>query len=236
VRGVAAAGAAAAGAAAVWFRPPFALVRRVARAMPDVLFCVETEAPLVALSFDDGPHPATTPLVLDALARHGARATFFCVGERAAAHPGLVRRIAAGGHELGNHTWRVERSASLAPAALAESVDRTQEVLAAVAPVRLMRPGSGWVTASVRAAAARHDLRCVLGSVYPHDPLFASRRYIAQFVRARARPGAILILHEGTPARADRRGARRRPPRPARPRAAGRHRLRAARGADCASQ
>ena len=58
----------------------------------------------VYLTFDDGPHPEHTPQVLDALERHGARATFFLIGDLAARHPGLVRRIAAAGHAIGNHS------------------------------------------------------------------------------------------------------------------------------------
>ncbi len=60
----------------------------------------------VALTFDDGPDPEVTPRILDLLERYGARATFFCIGERAARHPELVREIAARGHAIGNHTMR----------------------------------------------------------------------------------------------------------------------------------
>jgi peptidoglycan-N-acetylglucosamine deacetylase len=189
-------------AALIWLFPPFGVVRLVARLAPDVTFHVDTDEPLVALSFDDGPHPATTPLVLDALERHGARATFFAVGELAERHPELVRRIAAEGHELGNHTWRVERSASLAPAELEAGIGRTQALLEGVAPVRLMRPGSGWFNRRLLDTVAAHGLRCVLGSIYPQDPWVPSKRFIIRYVTARARPGAIVILHEGTPARA----------------------------------
>ena len=58
----------------------------------------------VALTFDDGPDPDVTPLVLDLLDRHGARATFFCIGQRATAQPALMREIRARGHGIGNHT------------------------------------------------------------------------------------------------------------------------------------
>ncbi|WP_246060375.1 bifunctional polysaccharide deacetylase/glycosyltransferase family 2 protein [Herbidospora galbida] len=84
----------------------------------------------VALTFDDGPDPAWTPQVLDELARHGAKATFFVVGSKVARHPELARRIVAEGHELGNHTfshadltqvpgWRLRLESSLTQRALA---------------------------------------------------------------------------------------------------------------------
>src|SRR5262245_47057076 len=65
---------------------------------PNLLWRVKTTLPLVALSFDDGPHPMYTPQVLEILERHGAKATFFLIGERAERHPELVRRIRAAGH------------------------------------------------------------------------------------------------------------------------------------------
>jgi peptidoglycan/xylan/chitin deacetylase (PgdA/CDA1 family) len=60
----------------------------------------------VALTIDDGPDPLVTPQVLDILAQHGVRATFFCIGERAAAHPELCQRMLAAGHRIENHGAR----------------------------------------------------------------------------------------------------------------------------------
>src|SRR5262249_29622871 len=82
----------------------------VARPGSSVLYPTVTHGPrdgrCVALTFDDGPDPEVTPAVLDALARHGARATFFSVGRCVEARPELAHRILAEGHELGNHSWR----------------------------------------------------------------------------------------------------------------------------------
>src|SRR3954452_8576895 len=74
--------------------------RAVARLIPgDVLWYVGTADPVFALTFDDGPAPESTPRLLEVLARHQAKATFFLVGERVEAHPHLVEAIIAGGHE-----------------------------------------------------------------------------------------------------------------------------------------
>src|SRR4051812_4261440 len=78
-----------------------AIYQRLAGAITSV----ETEEPLVALTFDDGPSPASTPEVLRLLARYGARATFFMVGAAAREHPELVRQVAAAGHAVANHSW-----------------------------------------------------------------------------------------------------------------------------------
>src|SRR6476646_7871668 len=66
---------------------------------------VRVDQPYVAMTFDDGPSPETTPRLLDMLKQRNIKATFFLIGENAAANPDLVRRILAEGHELGNHTW-----------------------------------------------------------------------------------------------------------------------------------
>lgn len=67
----------------------------------------------IGLTFDDGPDPAVTPHVLALLARYGARASFFCIGERAAAHPELVQAIVAAGHRIENHGWHHAKHCSL---------------------------------------------------------------------------------------------------------------------------
>src|SRR5215218_6611139 len=81
-----------------------------------------TRLPRVALTVDDGPAPETTPQLLRVLSRHGARATFFLVGERASRHRDLVAGIAAAGHELGNHLWRDEPSVLLGRAEFAQQL------------------------------------------------------------------------------------------------------------------
>src|SRR5262249_41962590 len=69
-----------------------------------VVYRATTRERAVALTFDDGPDPVVTPAILDLLAQHGARATFFVVGSRAAEQPDLIRRIHAAGHTIGTHT------------------------------------------------------------------------------------------------------------------------------------
>jgi hypothetical protein len=86
-----------------------------AAVQPEAIERVDTSAPMVALSFDDGPDPRYTPTVLDLLAQHGAKATFFLVGVNAAARRDLVARQRRAGHSIGNHTYDHADLASLAP-------------------------------------------------------------------------------------------------------------------------
>ena len=83
------------------------------------------------LSFDDGPHPEHTPRLLDLLARHGARASFFLVGQRVEQHPALVERIVAEGHALGNHSYSHPMFRRLGLRAQLDEVERTDRLLAA---------------------------------------------------------------------------------------------------------
>jgi hypothetical protein len=87
----------------VWWAEPMALFRVLEVVAPGIVWRVPTDDPVVALSFDDGPNPAYTPQVLALLAQNHAHATFFLIGERAAAHAEVVAAIKAGGHEVGNH-------------------------------------------------------------------------------------------------------------------------------------
>lgn len=177
------------------------LVRAAARRWPDIVFRVETGRPAVALSLDDGPDPAVTPRVLDVLAANAATATFFMLGSRAERHPQIVARVVAEGHELGNHGWLDRPCRSLAPAAFADDLTRTHEVLARHARVDLMRPGSGLIRRDQRRVLPERGYRCALGSVYPFDAWLPAGPRLAADVTRRAGPGDVVILHEGRPDR-----------------------------------
>ncbi|GIF00423.1 polysaccharide deacetylase family protein [Paractinoplanes rishiriensis] len=174
-------------------------VRAVARLIPgDVLWYVRTPEPVFALTFDDGPHPATTPGLLPVLARHGARATFFLIGSRVAAHPELVAAIAAAGHEIGNHLMRDEPSVRLSDARFRSDLAETNALLAPYGEVRWFRPGSGWFTPRMLRAAGEMGLRAVLGTVAAAHRGEPSDAQIASRIGATVRPGSIVVLHEGT--------------------------------------
>jgi peptidoglycan-N-acetylglucosamine deacetylase len=194
------------GAAAVaWVgrrQPPW-VAGLLARCSRRVLFAVPTTRRAIALTFDDGPHPELTPALLDVLARHGARATFFLLGAGAQAHPDVVARIVEEGHEIANHTWADRPSALLSAAAFARDVDRTHRVLvAAGGRPRFLRPGSGWFRPSMLRTAARRGYRVVLGSIAVLDLEVADVAAQVEFVLERVRPGAVVVLHEGYAERA----------------------------------
>lgn len=166
-------------------------------AADDVLLRVPTRAPQVALTIDDGPDPQETPRILDVLAAHDAHATFFLVGARIPGHEALLARMVREGHELANHTDAETMSALRERDALLAGVARTQRLLEPYGPVRWLRPGSGFVSDAVREAAAAEGLRIALGDVHPFDAQIPSPAFSAWFVRTFARPGSVVILHDG---------------------------------------
>src|SRR4051794_26218506 len=127
-------------------------------------------SPAVALTFDDGPDPDSTPRVLDVLAAHGVPATFFCVGSRARRHPDLVRRILAEGHAVGSHseTHRVGQLAS-GPAMRDYRSGRSAVEEAAGRPVHLFRPPHGRLDLPTARALRGSGLRTWLWTVDPGD-------------------------------------------------------------------
>ncbi len=108
---------------------------------------VGTSGNRVALTFDDGPNPRTTPLILDTLRDRGVRATFFVVGRQVAENPGLLRRIVAEGHAIGNHTYDHADMSGLSAGRMSDQLRGTQEsvddALGYHHPMALMRPPYG---------------------------------------------------------------------------------------------
>jgi len=132
---------------------------------------VRTDEPVVALTYDDGPEPGETELVLDALAEAGAHATFFQLVYRAEQHPDLVRRVVAAGHEVALHGIDHTRLTTLPAADVARLVAAGKRRLEAVAgrPVRLFRPAYGSQTLRTYAAARRAGLDVVVWGPYAED-------------------------------------------------------------------
>lgn len=154
----------------------------------------------VALTFDDGPDPAVTPRVLDLLDASGARATFFCVGERAARHAALVRDIVARGHAVENHTERHSTDFGWYGAArLREEIGAAQRTLAAIAgrAPRFFRAPFGMRSPLLDPVLSRLRLALVSWTRRGYDATDAdSARVLARLVRGLA-PGDILVLHDG---------------------------------------
>ncbi len=154
------------------------------------------EGPVVYLTFDDGPHPVYTPQILDVLARHGAKATFFVVGYLAERYPLIVQRIAHEGHTLANHSWDHHSLARVSRAAFDRSVERTQEVLGPLA-TPCLRPPYWDVGRFTEEWSNDLGLKLVGWTYSPSDWERPPAKTIANRVVARTSPGAVILLHDG---------------------------------------
>jgi peptidoglycan/xylan/chitin deacetylase (PgdA/CDA1 family) len=159
----------------------------------------------IAITIDDGPDPQVTPAVLDLLDRHCARATFFCIAERAEAHPALVREIVARGHSVQNHSHAHRHTFSLlGPAGFAREIERAQASLQALTGERptCFRAPAGLRNPFLDPVLHRQGLRLVSWTrrgfdTRERDPALV----LARLTRGLA-AGDILLLHDGNAARA----------------------------------
>lgn len=181
----------------VYLTQPLAAFSVLERLTPQLVYRVRTDCPLVALSFDDGPHPSFSPKVLDILGRHRAKATFFLIGERARRHPDLVARIKREGHEVGNHYLTDSSTLGHSDAEFIGSLKQTERAIGLDGRLKLFRPPGGLAWPRQLRLARGLGYTCVLGSVYPHDPAHPPVGYIRWLVRKNLVPGGIVILHDG---------------------------------------
>ena len=151
----------------------------------------------IALTFDDGPHPETTPRLLDALRDHGARATFFVLAPHASRHPELVRRIVEEGHTLGLHGVRHAAVALWSVRQIEQEMRVGLHALSALpAQTHLYRPPYGFKSRTVQQAADHMGLELVNWSLNPKDYTDIDAAEITRRVLRAVRPGSIILLHD----------------------------------------
>ncbi len=155
-------------------------------------------ASVVALTFDDGPSE-DTERILEVLAAHDLRGTFFMVGRNVERFPQMARRVVAEGHEIGNHSYSHPIFLYRTPRETRRQLERAQVVIAETAGVRprWARPPCGVRTPAYFRAAQSLGLRTVQWDVAGFDWKRRTGERIAQDVVRGARPGSIILLHDG---------------------------------------
>ncbi len=152
----------------------------------------------IALSFDDGPHPRLTPVILDILAEYGVKATFFMVGENVGYYPDAARAVAEAGHEIGNHTFSHRRFGRMSEADLLREIHACEEAISTVSgsPVRWIRPPEGQLSEAMGRVLGDSDYRIILWDVdtrdWAHTPPAEITRHILDTVQA----GDIILMHD----------------------------------------
>jgi peptidoglycan-N-acetylglucosamine deacetylase len=154
----------------------------------------------VALTFDDGPDPRSTPRILDALDRAGAKATFFVIGKKAEAHPELCRAITERGHALGVHSYAHERLFSLrSPKHVRRDLERALDAIEAACGERpkLFRAPIGHVSPAMARVVRDLDLMVIGWSVRAVDGWSGAKPEVVEKRVARGLgDGAIVLLHD----------------------------------------
>ena len=160
---------------------------------------VHVDGPYIAMTFDDGPSATLTPKLLDLLAAHHIKATFFVIGENVAEHPDIVARAAREGHEIGNHSWSHPNFAKMSAESVRSQLQRTDDAIKNATGNRptLMRPPYGSVTE--REKRWIHDefgYRIILWDVDPYDWKRPGPAVVRNRILKETQPGSIVLSHD----------------------------------------
>lgn len=152
----------------------------------------------VYLTFDDGPHPEHTGRLLDLLASHGAKGTFFLIGQAMTAAPAMVRRILAEGHGIGNHTMTHPKMRTLGAREQWSEIDRADRLLQQYSGARrhAFRPPNGRVTAATLAAALWRRQSLTLWTTDSHDYKLPCQGVVERLGARMPSHGDIILFHD----------------------------------------
>lgn len=161
---------------------------------------IPTNKPLIALTFDDGPHPIYTKEIMDLLNRHGAKATFFVTGSQVNKLPDIVKQLADDGHEIGNHTYHHIYSHTVSKEILREEIKKTEQKIVEITGVypHLFRPVGGYYDDLLIETAAEEDYQVIMWSWHQDSMDWANPGvgHIIRNVLPRAQSGDIILFHD----------------------------------------
>src|SRR5438445_5684080 len=160
---------------------------------------VHVDGPYIAMTFDDGPSAALTPKLLDLLATHHIKATFFVIGENVAEHPEIVARAAREGHEIASHSWSHPNFAKMSQESVRSQLQRTDDAIRNATGKRptLLRPPYGSITE--REKRWIHDefgYHIILWDVDPLDWKRPGPAVVRSRILKETRPGSIVLSHD----------------------------------------
>ena len=148
----------------------------------------------VALTFDDGPNPNTTPVALELLKKYNAKATFFMVGRAVAGNENIIKQVVAEGHQIGNHSWSHPLLTKISLEQAKSQINDTTEALkkASGQDVHIMRPPYGGINSAIQAAV---DQSFILWDI---DTLDWKNRNTASIMKEvqKTQPGSIILMHD----------------------------------------
>lgn len=159
---------------------------------PNVTWKVKTSDKVLYLTFDDGPHPTITPLVLSILDEYNAKATFFCVGENVTKYPDTFNQIIREGHAVGNHTYNHIKGWQNTNEVYFDNIKKANEVIHS----DLFRPPYGRIKPS-QIKMLKHDYRIVMWSILTRDYDKNLNPHIAlKQLNKLTKPGDVIVFHD----------------------------------------
>jgi len=189
------------------FAPVFPVLYRVLKpAFPSCLWTGSKKEPVVALTFDDGPHPQYTPELLAVLDKYQIPASFFWLGVCVERSPEVVKAIYQRGHWVGLHGYQHQIFTRFTPEALKQSLEKTQLAIARALSldfqyvqqnVRDVRPPNGVFTPQILNWLHQWDYRPVMWSVVPEDWVSPGVAIVVQRVLNQVENGSLIVLHDG---------------------------------------
>ncbi len=174
-------------------QPPAVVEPRIAFSYANV------DGPYIAMTYDDGPNKNLTPKLLDLLAAHHVRATFFVIGQNAAEYPEILRRAVREGHEIANHSWSHPNLGKMSDDAVRRELQKTDDAIKAAIGVRptLLRPPYG--SLSTRQKKWIHNdfgYQIILWDVDPLDWKRPGPMVVCNRIVKMTRPGSIVLAHD----------------------------------------
>jgi peptidoglycan/xylan/chitin deacetylase (PgdA/CDA1 family) len=160
---------------------------------------VQIEQPVVAMTFDDGPHPTLTPKLLDILKERNIKCTFFVIGKNAKAYPKIIQRMIAEGHEVANHTWTHCSLTSRSDAQIRMELKQSEDALMEVANYRpqLIRPPYGAINTRIKQMMfSEFGYSTIMWSVDPQDWRRPGVSVVTNRLVKGAHSGAIMLAHD----------------------------------------
>ena len=173
----------------LFFRPPFG----------KNIVHLNTDKRIVALTYDDGPSPRYTNQLLDVLAKHNVKATFFMIGNRIERHPETVNRVITEGHQVGNHTYSHPVLGFLPPFCVRRQIERTDDLLQrhGIAKDSVFRAPMLTRFLPVAYVLAKQDRIHISCDVWSWDWTTQNPDKITETVLKKTKPGSIIVLHDG---------------------------------------
>jgi peptidoglycan/xylan/chitin deacetylase (PgdA/CDA1 family) len=157
------------------------------------------DGPYVAMTFDDGPHGANTPRLLEMLKQRGIKATFFCVGQCVAEYPEIAKRIVDEGHEIANHSWSHPQLSSMTEASVRDQLEKTHQAIKQATGVtpKMFRPPYGAFTQRQRNwANAVYGYKIILWDVDPLDWKIRNASHVESEILKQTVSGSIILSHD----------------------------------------